>query len=64
MQQEHTVHELRHTMADRLRDVQCPQDIRFSIGGWTLKGVGETYGKGHGLRVMAEWLRKIALKGH
>ena len=58
---DHTVHELRHTMADRLRDVQCPQDIRFSIGGWALKGVGETYGRGYGLRVMAEWLQKVAL---
>lgn len=57
----HTVHELRHTMADRLRDVQCPQDIRHSIGGWALRGVGEHYGKGYGLRVMAEWLRKVAL---
>jgi integrase len=58
----HTVHELRHTMADRLREVECPQDLRMSIGGWSLKksgGVGEGYGKGYRLRKMAEWLRKV-----
>ena len=55
----HTIHELRHTMADRLRDVQCPQDIRLSIGGWSVKGVGEGYGQGYALKVKAEWLKKL-----
>jgi hypothetical protein len=55
----HIIHELRHTIADRLREVQCPADIRFAIGGWTVSGVGEGYGKGYTLRVMAEWLAKV-----
>lgn len=58
---EHTAHELRHTMADRLREVQCPEDIRFAIGGWASKDIGSKYGKGYSLRVMAEWLSKVAI---
>ena len=30
-------------------------------GTYTTSWVGETYGKGYGLRVMAQWLRKVAL---
>jgi integrase len=57
----HTAHELRHTLADRLRDVQCPEDIRLAIGGWATAGVGNQYGTGYGLKVKAEWLERIAL---
>lgn len=55
---DHIVHELRHTLADRLREVQCPADVRLAIGGWTVRGVGEGYGQGYTLRIMAEWLSK------
>lgn len=61
MEIEHTAHELRHTMADRLREVQCPEDIRFAIGGWASKDIGSKYGKGYSLRVMAEWLAKVVI---
>jgi integrase len=57
---DHTAHELRHTMKDRLREVQCPEDIRFAIGGWTNAAVGDGYGKGYSLKVKAEWLSKVA----
>ena len=60
---DHTMHELRHTMADRLRDVECPSDVRLAIGGWTAAGVGEGYGKGYTLRVLAQWLTKAAGAG-
>ena len=59
---EHTGHELRHTMADRLRDVQCPEDIRFAIGGWATTAVGNKYGRGYGLEVKAEWMSRIEWK--
>jgi integrase len=59
LQQDHIVHELRHTLADRLREVQCPADVRLAIGGWDVKGVGEGYGDGYTLRVRAEWLDKV-----
>ena len=58
---DHVIHELRHTMADRLREVQCPREIRFAIDGHATGAVGDDYGTGYGLRVKAEWLRKVAL---
>lgn len=58
---EHTAHDLRHTMADRLRDVQCPEDIRQAIGGWATKDIASKYGKGYSLRVMADWLAKVTI---
>lgn len=58
---DHTAHELRHTMADRLRDVGCPQEVREAIGGWSSKGIAAQYGKGYSLRVMSDWLGKVTL---
>ena len=34
-------------MRDRLRAVECPADIIDQIGGWSRKGVGESYGRGY-----------------
>lgn len=59
----HVVHELRHTMADRLRDVGCPKDIRYAIDGHASQDVGDTYGSGFGLPIMQSWLLKVALAG-
>jgi len=56
---DHTVHELRHTMADRLREVECPADVRLAIGGWAREGEGEGYGRGYPLHVLARWLNKV-----
>lgn len=58
---DHVVHELRHTMADRLRNVGCPKEIRYAIDGHAAQDVGDTYGQGHGLHIMALWLEKVAL---
>ncbi|MDO8385933.1 MAG: tyrosine-type recombinase/integrase [Polaromonas sp.] len=58
---DHVPHELRHTMADRLRDVQCPKDIRYAIDGHAAQDVGDDYGTGFGLKVKAGWLSKIVL---
>jgi integrase len=41
-----TVHCLRHTFRDRLRAIECPTDVIDQIGGWSRKGVGESYGRG------------------
>lgn len=60
---EHTPHDLRHTMADRLREVQCPKEIRYAIDGHARQDEGDEYGStGHGMRVKSEWLGKVALK--
>jgi integrase len=57
---EHTCHELRHTMKDLLRAVQCPKDISDSITGHGKKDTGDGYGHGHPLEVKSEWLQKVA----
>lgn len=54
---EHTAHQFRHTMADRLRDVGCPTEVRHSIGGWATQGESAGYGK-YTLRIKREWLSK------
>jgi integrase len=59
---DHVNHELRHTMADRLRNVGCPKEIRYAIDGHAAQDVGDTYGAGHGLPILKEWLDKVALK--
>lgn len=59
---DHTAHDLRHTLPDRLREVQCPREIQLSIAGHASKDVGDGYGKGYSLRVQLEWLSKVALQ--
>ena len=58
---DHVIHELRHSMADRLRDVGCSKEIRYAIDGHAAQDVGDTYGIGHGLKALAGWLDKVAL---
>ena len=53
-----TMHSFRHSMRDRLRVVQCHDDITDQIGGWTTDGVGQGYGSGYPLSVLQEWLEK------
>lgn len=61
----HTCHELRHTIKDQLRAVQCPKDISDAITGHGKKDTGDAYGHGYGhgslLQVTSEWLRKAIL---
>ena len=48
-------------MADRLRNVGCPKDVRYSIDGHAAQDIGDTYGEGHSLEVKRQWLDKVAL---
>ena len=50
------VHSLRHAMRDRLRAVECPADIIDQIGGWSRKGVGESYGNGYQVEQLQRWV--------
>jgi integrase len=52
------VHSLRHAMRDRLRTVECPADIIDQIGGWSRKGVGESYGRGYQVEQLHRWLAR------
>lgn len=57
--EDYTIHGFRHAMRDRLRAVECPSDVVDQIGGWITEGVGQGYGEGYSIDVMAKWLRKI-----
>ena len=56
-----TSHSFRHTLKDRLREVGCPKDIRDAIQGHSSGDVAETYGQGHTLRTMKQWLDQVAI---
>jgi integrase len=55
----YSVHSLRHSFRDRLREVECPIDIANQLGGWVNKGIGSQYGYGYQLGVLSKWMRKI-----
>ena len=46
---------------DRLRAVECPSEIIDQLGGWSLKSVGQGYGKGYDLKHLTIWISKISL---
>jgi integrase len=56
------VHSLRHSMRDRLRDLECPVDLIDQVGGWRRQNVGSLYGKGYSLHVVSKFLEKIEVK--
>jgi integrase len=53
-----TIHSLRHTIKQALRDVECPRDVSDAIQGHSSGSASENYGRGHSVKVMAGWLRK------
>ena len=53
------VHSFRHSLRDRLRAVETPSEIADVLGGWTSKGVGQSYGKGYDLPVLQRWMKRL-----
>ena len=53
------IHSFRHSLRDRLREVECPADVIDAIGGWATEGVGHQYGKGHSLNVTHWWMKSL-----
>ena len=41
-------------MRDRLRAVECPSDVIDQIGGWLTQGVGNSYGEGYPVNILAK----------
>lgn len=52
-----TSHSFRHTMQTRLRNVECPEDIRQEILGWR-SGISERYGSPTDLKIKSEYMLK------
>lgn len=53
-----TMHGFRHSMRDRLRDVECPTEIADQIGGWSSSAsVGQTYGTGYNRSILHRWMK-------
>ena len=57
-----SIHSIRHSVKQALRDVGCPKDVRDAIQGHASNDMAENYGTGHSLRTMMEWLLKISTK--
>jgi integrase len=55
----YVIHGFRHSFRDRLRAVECPSEIIDQLGGWSLKSVGQSYGKGYELSVLSKWMKQI-----
>jgi integrase len=51
-----SIHSIRHSMKQALRDVGCPKDIRDSIQGHAKDSIAENYGYGFSMSKMTEWL--------
>ena len=55
------LHSFRHSIRNRLREVQCPSDVIDQIGGWQTYGIGNDYGKGHTIENKYFWLAKLQI---
>jgi integrase len=53
---DYVIHSLRHSMRDRLREVQCPAEIIDQIGGWSSRSIGECYGEGYSIYQLKKWI--------
>ena len=56
---DYVIHGLRHSFRDRLRAIECPSEIIDQLGGWSLRSIGQGYGKGYGLSVLSKWMKQI-----
>ena len=56
---DYMIHGFRHSFRDRLRAKECPSEIIDQLGGWSLRSVGEGYGRGYDLDVLHKWISKI-----
>ena len=55
------MHSFRHSMRDRLRAIECPEEAIDQIGGWSQKSVGRKYGAGYSLEMLENWMNELKL---
>ena len=55
------VHSFRHSMRDRLREINCPTEMIDQIGGWSNHKVGPLYGNGYSLKKLNENLKQVII---
>ena len=56
---DYVVNGFRNSFRDRLRAVECPSEVIDQLGGWSLKSIGQGYGKGYKLSVLSKWMNQI-----
>ena len=59
LSKQYVIHGLRHSFRDRLRAIECPLEIIDQLGGWSFKSVGQGYGKGYQVEILARWISKL-----
>jgi len=59
LSERYVIHGFRHAFRDRLRAIECPSEIIDQLGGWSLKSVGQGYGKGYQVEILARWISKL-----
>lgn len=60
---DNTIHGFRHSLRDRLRDVDIGIELIDEIGGWSRQSVGAQYGNGYSLEKKQEALIKMLQQG-
>jgi len=55
-----SIHSFRHSLRDRLRAVDCPNEMVDQIGGWARVSVGQEYGEGYSKEQLLEYLSNIS----
>lgn len=55
-----TFHSFRHTFKDACRNAGIPEDVSDALTGHAHNSVGRSYGVGHSLPVLAEWISRIS----
>ena len=56
-----TIHGLRRSFRDILRQVEAPLEIIDQLSGWSLKSVGQAYGEGYSIDIEYKWSKKISM---